>query len=178
VSRKARPIPQALAVQGLQLAVPALAEAVAHGQNQDAREALAHAALLSGIALANSGLGMAHGVAAALGTHCRVRHGVACALLLPAAIRVNMECRLAEFARLSHAVFGHSVQSPHAAAAAFADEIEQLCNRVGVPRRLSQVGVTREHIPALVRSSRGASMSGNPRELSDDELTAILEELL
>ena len=40
-----------------------------------AREAMAHAALLSGMALANSGLGMAHGVAAALGIHCRVPHG-------------------------------------------------------------------------------------------------------
>ena len=51
---------------------------------------MSHAALLSGMALANSGLGMAHGVAAALGTHCRVPHGAACALMLPAAIRVNM----------------------------------------------------------------------------------------
>ena len=40
------------------------------------------------------------------------------------------------------------------------------------------MGVTREQIPAIVKSSRGASMSGNPRELSDDELTAILEGLL
>ncbi len=57
-------------------------------------------------------------------------------------------------------------------------EIETLCDRVGVPRRLSQVGVAPEQIPALVKSSRGASMSGNPRELSDGELTEILEGLL
>jgi hypothetical protein len=40
------------------------------------------------------------------------------------------------------------------------------------------VGATAGQIPAIVRSSRGASMSGNPRDLSDDELTAILEEIL
>ena len=50
------------------------------------------------------------------------------------------------------------------------EQIEQLCDRVGVPRRLSQLGVTREQIPAIVKSSRGSSMSGNPRELSDEEL--------
>ena len=57
-------------------------------------------------------------------------------------------------------------------------EISTLCDRVGVPRRLSQLGVTAEQIPDIVRSSRGSSMSGNPRELSDAELTAILEEIL
>jgi alcohol dehydrogenase class IV len=47
-----------------------------------------------------------------------------------------------------------------------------------VPRRFSELGVRREQIPALVRDSRGSSMSGNPRELSDEELTAMLEEIL
>ena len=56
-----------------------------------ARENMAHAALLSGMALANSGLGMAHGVAAALGVHCRTPHGLACAVMLPAALRVNRQ---------------------------------------------------------------------------------------
>jgi alcohol dehydrogenase class IV len=56
--------------------------------------------------------------------------------------------------------------------------ISALCDRVGVPRRLSQVGVTAAQIPAIVRDSRGSSMSGNPRELSDAELTRILEEIL
>ena len=51
------------------------------------------------------------------------------------------------------------------AADAFLEEIEKLCDRVGTPRRLSQVGVTRDQIPQIVKSSRGTSMSGNPREL-------------
>ena len=54
-------------------------------------------------------------------------------------------------------------------------EIENICHRIGIPRRLSQLGVRREQIPDLVASSRGSSMSGNPRELSDEELTALLE---
>ena len=64
---------------------------------------MAQAALLSGMALANSGLGMAHGVAAALGSHCRVPHGLACAVMLPVALRVNRDVRVAELAELSRA---------------------------------------------------------------------------
>jgi alcohol dehydrogenase class IV len=178
VSRKSQPIPRALATQGLKMAIPAIVEAVTDGRSRAAREAMSHAALLSGMALANSGLGMAHGVAAALGTHCRVPHGAACALMLPTAIRVNMELCQADFARLSHLLFGRNPKTPAAAAEAFLAEIEKLCEQVGVPRRLSQVGVTREQIPALVKSSRGASMSGNPCELSDAQRTEILEGLL
>jgi alcohol dehydrogenase class IV len=167
VSRKAQPIPRALAMQGLKLVIPAIVEAVENGASRPAREAMSHSALLSGMALANSGLGMAHGVAAALGTHCRVPHGAACALMLPVAIRVNMQVCQREFAELGDMLSIDLLRG-----------IDTLCDRVRVPRRLSQVGVAPEQIPALVKSSRGASMSGNPRELSDAELTAILEDLL
>jgi alcohol dehydrogenase class IV len=179
LSRKARPIPQALAVHGLKIAIPAIVETVETPDSRRAREAMAHAALLSGMALANSGLGMAHGVAPALGIHCRVPHGVACAILLPVALKVNSEVCADELARLCHAIFGRSsTTSRHDAVEVLIREIEKICDRVGVPRRLSQVGVRREQIPALVKSSRGSSMSGNPRELSDEELTAILEDIL
>ena len=140
---------------------------------------MSHAALLSGMALANSGLGFAHGVAPALGTHCRVPHGVACAVMLPTALRVNSEVRRAELARLAHVLFGRrSPASPEDAVEMLIREIEGLCDRVGVPRRLSELGVKREQIPALVKGSRGSSMSANPREVSDEELTGLLEELL
>jgi alcohol dehydrogenase class IV len=89
-----------------------------------------------------------------------------------------MEICRAEFAQLGHILFGRSPKQRVEAAEAFYAEIEGLCERVGVPRRLSQVGVDRELIPAVVKNSRGAGMSGNPRELSDAELAAILEGLL
>jgi alcohol dehydrogenase class IV len=180
LSKKAQPIPQALAVQGLQMALPSIAEAVEHGERREPREKMAHAALLSGMALANSGLGMAHGVAAALGVHCRTPHGAACALMLPVALRVNRQVCLPELAVLSRRLMAPDVwlMDDEQAADELIRRIEALCERVKVPRRLSQVGATAGQIPAIVRSSRGASMSGNPRELSDDELTAILEEIL
>ena len=89
ISRRATPVTDAVALHGLELAGPNLLDAYRNGSSRSAREGMSHAALLSGIALANSGLGMAHGVAAALGVHCRVAHGLACAVMLPAALRVN-----------------------------------------------------------------------------------------
>ena len=179
ISRRAQPIPRALCVQGLQLAVPAIAEAVENGASRPAREKMSHAALLSGMALANSGLGFAHGVAPALGTNCRVPHGAACAVMLPVAIRVNRSVCQAELAHLAHLLFGCGPSTPpEEAVDRFIAEIEKLRDRVGIPRRLSQLGVKPEQIPALVRDSRGSSMSANPCEVSDEQLTRLLEEIL
>jgi alcohol dehydrogenase class IV len=179
ISRKAQPIPQALAVQGLRMAVPAIVEAVESGASRPARERMAHAALLSGMALANSGLGLAHGVAPALGIHCRVPHGLACAVMLPAALRINREVRQAELAELARQVFGVAADVPDAdAVETFIARIESICRKVRVPERLSDLGVRAEQIPDLVKSSRGTSMSANPRDVSDEELTRLLEAML
>ena len=56
------------------------------------------------------------------------------------------------------------------------DRVERLCREVGVPARLSEFGIRREQIPSLVDDLRGNSMSGNPRDLDDAELEALLVE--
>jgi len=174
ISRRAKPIPQALALQGLRLAVPALPLAVQDGANRAAREAMSHAALLSGIALANSGLGFAHGVAAALGVHCKVAHGLACATMLPVALRVNRDCSEHRYAELARAL-GIVTTDDSEAADAFVKRIDELCEAVAVPRRLSELGVDASQLADIARSSRGNSMDGNPCDVSNDRLFELLE---
>lgn len=53
--------------------------------------------------------------------------------------------------------------------------VEYLCERIQIPKTLTALGVSRDQIPDIVASSRGNSMSGNPKEISDDELTTLLE---
>jgi alcohol dehydrogenase class IV len=178
ISRRAQPIPQALARDGLRLAAPALLAALRQPGNRQAREAMAHAALLSGMALANSGLGMAHGVAAALGVHCRISHGLACGFLLPIALRTNRPVCTQQYAELAASLGLVKNDSTEQAADALLAQIETLCRDVGLPERLADLGVRREQLPAVVRSSRGNSMDGNPRMITDEELTKILEQAL
>ena len=176
ISRRAAPIPQALTLSGLKLAIPALPAVVRDGSSREDREAMSQAALLSGLALANSGLGLAHGVAAALGSHCRVPHGLACAVMLPAALRINLAVRERELAKLER-LFDDSYSSVGEAAAAFVSRIETLCLAIGIPSQLREIGVAIEQLPALVSGSRGNSMSGNPRDVSDRELLAVLQQM-
>jgi alcohol dehydrogenase class IV len=138
---------------------------------------MSHAALLSGMALANSGLGMAHGVAAALGVHAQVPHGLACAVMLPTALAANRAVCEPLFAQLARVVWDESWSSESAAADTLVERIGELCRAVEVPSRLREIGVRREQLLEIARDSRGNSMDGNPRALSDEALVQVLEEL-
>ncbi len=177
ISCRAKPLPQALALAALPPAVAALPVAVRDGGNRPAREALAHAALVSGMCLANSGLGLAHGVAAALGVHCRMAHGLACAVMLPvAACGPIVRSPRADWPNWAGPWAPRPAKMPQRPSSV-ANAIESLCRELNVPARLSALGVRREQLPDLVRDSRGNSMSGNPREVSDAELRDLLEEI-
>src|SRR5690606_398458 len=106
LSNRAQPLPKALAWHALCGAADALEEACVNGGQRWARETMSQAALWSGIALANSGLGMAHGVAAALGAYCGVPHGLACATMLPIALKVNREAAEDRLFELAYPITG------------------------------------------------------------------------
>jgi alcohol dehydrogenase class IV len=175
VCRVAKPLPRAIVLDGLPRAVSALPRALESPSDIDARAAMSHAALLSGMALANSGLGMAHGVAAALGVECGTPHGLACAMLLPVAMRVNREAAQGDFAILERAFDPAASGEDVAAADAFLRRIERLCDAVGTPRRLRDLGLRRDRLGWLAQNSGGASMRGNPLELDAASLLPILE---
>jgi len=182
LTRKANPLTQALALDGFCRAMPALRTLQQNPTFPAAREAMSYAAYLSGLSLANSGLGLAHGVAAALGAYAGVSHGLACAVMLPAAIRFNQPVRQRELAQLGSAVAratGELIADDQASAAEYCcQEIERLVRDLGIPSRLSQLGVQLEQLPALVEGSRGNSLSGNPREVTTEALNELLTAML
>lgn len=188
VSRRATPVTRALARSGIAGALAALpvavraagspCEADVSTHEKAAHEAMSHAALLSGIALANSGLGMAHGVAAAVGIACGASHGEACAVMLPASIRVNLEQSASSYAELERMVAPEASPDDSIAAVSFLHRIERLCDAVCAPRRLSSLGVEASMISWLADNSGGNSMRGNPVEMRPASLKRILQDLL
>jgi alcohol dehydrogenase class IV len=183
VCRFGQPLPRALVLEALPRAVEALPRLVdprpaAEGGDGLAadRAAMSHAALVSGIALANSGLGLAHGVAAALGIACGVPHGLACATMLPAAMRVNRAAAGHEFALLERAIDPAASPDDADAADAFVARIDRLC--AAAPRRLSEIGVRADHLGWIAENSGGNSMRGNPVQLDAASLHRLLADML
>ncbi|MEE3368287.1 MAG: iron-containing alcohol dehydrogenase [Planctomycetota bacterium] len=170
LSCRATVVTRTLALEGFHHAWTALPLVMQNPGLRTAREAMSYAALLSGISLANSGLGMAHGVAAALGIHAAIPHGLACAIMLPVALQVNLTSARDNLNQLDAARGDVNTSS----AESLLEAIRALSRSMGLPERLRDIDVKRDQLAAIAASSGGNSMRGNPREITDAELRDIL----
>lgn len=178
VSRKAQPIAATLALEGITHGARGLLTAVQDGTNLAAREAMSLCSLLSGLALANSGLGAVHGIGAALGALFEIPHGLACAITLPAVMAFNLPANPQGYATVGIALTGKSYASPAAAAIAGVEFIRHLSAEIGIPRQLGDLGIQASDIPRIAQNSGGSSMQGNPREMSEADVISLLGEIL
>jgi len=183
VSARANPVSDALALAGLEAARDGL-PAWYHGSDPaQGSERMALAALLSGISLAQAGLGSVHGLAQPLGSLFPIPHGVVCGTLVAAATAVNievMECRdrenpaLARYARAGR-LFGAAPGCDDAAARRFlVGLLADWTADLQLPR-LSALGVGAGDYPRIIAHCRGSSMKTNPVALTDTEVARILE---
>ena len=177
-SKKAKPFTDALAIYGIPFIARSLLKAVRDGSNLPARTDMALGSLLSGCALANSGLGAAHGIAASLGANFGIPHGLACGILLPHVMKMNMTAETGKFADIGEALTGMHFSDRKRAAEAGVEFVRKLAEDIGIPTNLKSFGITKEDIPSLAKNSRGSSMSGNPVELSNEELEGFLMNLI
>jgi alcohol dehydrogenase class IV len=156
----------------------ALRRAFASGGDLQARESMSLAALVSGMCLANAGLGAAHGIGAGLGAVLGVTHGVACGMLLPHVIRYNLAHGVTKYAALAPVVCGRHFDSETEAALAVADAVTALCADMGLPARLGELGVTEQNVDELAVASMGSSMSKNPVAISLGECAKFIRSLI
>jgi alcohol dehydrogenase class IV len=183
-STGANPLTDALALEGVRRAAGSLRRACEHGDDVEAREQMAFAALISGITLTNAGLGAVHGFAAPMGARFPIPHGTVCAALLPHVMRANVAVlrdrdprhpMLARYAELGRAMGGgRLLDDEDAAVDAGLEVVRDLVRELGIPG-LARYGLTEAAIPDIVEMARRASsMRFNPVELSPRELTEIL----
>ena len=146
----------------------------------EAREDMSLAALLSGLALANAGLGAVHGLAAPLGGFLGAPHGMVCARLLPLVCQINImalknrtpnEPFLERYTDVARVL----TDNPKATAMDLIPWLHELIRKLKVPG-LSQYNLSKEDIPTIVKQAQQASsMQGNPIVLTGDELVAVLK---
>jgi alcohol dehydrogenase len=154
----------------------------ATGNAGDARERMAYAALISGITLAQVGLGSVHGLASPLGSFFPIPHGVVCGTLVAAATDVNISVlrererdnpALKKYARVAEVLCQKRHGSDEEAWTALVNLLGDWTARLDLPR-LSTYGVSAEDFDRIVANSRGSSMKTNPLVLTDSEISRIL----
>ena len=132
-----------------------------------ARTAVAQGSLLSGMAFSQSGLGAAHGLAHPLGLELDLAHGYTCAVLLPHILRLNAPACGAELTTLAR-------QLGLADSTTLVARVETLCRELGVPESFAAHGLKAEQFSRILANCRSPSMSANPVEISDAEISTLL----
>lgn len=183
VCARPNPMTDALCLEGMRRAARSLRQAFRDGHDASAREDMAVAALFSGMALANAGLGAVHGFAGPIGGMFPAPHGAVCAALLPHVMAVNVTAlsrdpRHAASLERFEAVARVLTNNPQASIQDGLNWVKSLVEDLGIPR-LASYGILPEHIPGIVeKSARASSMKANPVVLSADELSDALRQAL
>ena len=183
VTHLATPITDGLAREGIRRAARSLRTAFVDGDNTTAREDMAAASLLGGLALANSKLGAVHGFAGPIGGMFDAPHGAVCGRLLPFATAMNvkaLQSREPDNPALGR--YGDVAQMITGDRTATAEDgvvwLQTLCDELAVPG-LSTYGMTEADLPVLIeKSANSSSMKGNPIALTAAELERILVQAL
>lgn len=183
VSHRANPLTDAFCREGIVRTARSLRCAWEHGDDATAREDMAVASLCGGLALANAGLGAAHGFAAPLGGMFPAPHGALCARLLPPVMAANLRAlqarapenpALRRYDEIARWLTGH----PHAVAADGVTWVAALVAELGIPP-LSAYGLTTADLETVAEKAAAASsMKANPLPLTAEERLQILREAL
>ena len=175
VSTIATPVTDACAIKAIELIADNLRQAVANGEDIEARDNMAYAEYLAGMAFNNASLGHVHAMAHQLGGFYDLPHGVCNAILLPHVSRFNLIAKLERFADIAVAL-GENIEglSTRDAAEKALTAIQTLSADVGIPANLTDLGVKKEDLKIMAENAqKDACGATNPRRPSLEDVIGI-----
>ena len=174
VSTAATPLTDACAVKAIELIARYLPTAVSEPKNQEAREKMAYAQFLAGMAFNNASLGYVHAMAHQLGGFYDLPHGVCNALLLPHVEAFNMSAASGKLNKVGAIL---QANNPQLAGLDPVAAIKKLADIVGIPKSLEELGVKREDFDVLAANAlKDVCGFTNPVQASHAEIVGIFAE--
>lgn len=177
VSTAANPITDACAEKAIRMIQQWLRQAVANGDNIEAREAMSYAQYLAGMAFNNASLGYVHAMAHQLGGFYNLPHGVCNAVLLPHVCEFNLIACPERFATIAE-LLGVNTEGLTVMEAGYAgiEAIRELSHDVGIPSGLTELGVKEEDLAIMATNAQNdACMLTNPRKASHAQVVEIFK---
>jgi alcohol dehydrogenase class IV len=172
------PLADCLAEKAITLIAQNLVAAVHEPDNHEARNAMALAATLAGLAFSNEGVALVHGLEYPLGGALHCSHGAGNGLLLPYVMQFNLSEREATFGRIAE-LMGATVEglAPAEAAQQAIDAVIELRRKVGIPSRIRELGGSEDQLPGFAEKSYAIERLRcvNPRPSTQSDLLGILK---
>ena len=172
------PLGDCVAEKAIELVQRHLVAAVHDPENREAREGMALAATLAGMAFSNCGVALVHALEYPLGGALHCSHGAGNALLLPHVMRFNLPARKSVLARIA-VLLGQDVAGLTAEQAAerAVDAVVALSRSVGIPQRIRDLGGRPEQLPQFAEKTFAIKrlLTVNPRRATYDDLLGLLQ---
>jgi alcohol dehydrogenase class IV len=176
----ANPISDVLAKESIRRIFLNLRALAANPQNLDAAGNMMLGSLLAGAAFLNTRTGNVHSLSHPLGSYYHIPHGLAIAVLLPHVMAYNLPASMERFAEMAIAM-GATVEglTLREAAQKAVDEVRCLLADLGIPAKMSKLGVTDEHFREMaVDATKIPPYLYNPRRCTVDELIMLYKKAL
>ncbi|WP_304943733.1 iron-containing alcohol dehydrogenase [Vallitalea guaymasensis] len=179
VSTKGYPMTDALAVSGIEyFGKSFLSVCNEEYDSIEKRASMAYASYISGITLANAGLGIVHGFASSVGGYADIPHGVLCGTLLPEAVKLNIkllqeqqdEIYLKKYAKVGAILTGSDEKDIDTSCKELVNILEYWINELKIPR-LKEFGITEQDLDCIVKATNNKN---NPVNLSNEQMKSIL----
>ncbi|MFD1802427.1 lactaldehyde reductase [Mixta tenebrionis] len=180
VSKGAHALTDANALEAIRLIHHWLPVAVAEGSNREAREMMACAQYLAGMAFNSAGLGLVHALAHQPGATHNLPHGVCNAILLPVVAAFNRPASVARFARIAAALgVDTSAMDEEAASHAAIEALRQLARQVGIPAGFRELGIEEKDIESwLDKALADPCAPANPRTATREQVRELYQQAL
>ena len=167
-------------IKAIEMIARYLETAVFEPTNAEARNGMAVAQYIAGMAFSNVGLGVVHGMAHPLGAIFDIPHGVANALLLPIIMEFNAPAALDKYVDIAKAMNVYQTgMSKEEAAKAAVDAVKALSIKVGIPQHLTELGIKESDLEKLANSAiADVCTPGNPREVTKEIILDLYKKAL
>lgn len=145
------------------------------------REEMALGQYIAGMGFSNVGLGIVHSMAHPLGAVYDTPHGVANAIILPTVMKYNAEATGEKYREIARAMGVCCVDkmSQEEYRKAAIDAVQKLSSDVGIPAKVSDVGVKAEDLQFLAESALAdACTGGNPKDTSVADIIELYKSLM
>lgn len=175
----AHPMVDMYALKGIELLAKNLLRAVKDGSDLEAREACALGSLYGGLCLGPVNTAAVHALSYPLGGEYHIPHGLSNAILLPSVMKFNRPANLKKYAEVAVAMGAPVGKNDDETAQNGVDFIYQLSEAVGIPSKLTDIGIPQEAVPHLAKAAMEVQrlLKNNPREVTEQDAINIYNSL-
>jgi alcohol dehydrogenase len=169
VASGATSMTQALAYRAISLIGESLPIVVGKGSDVAAREAMALASYMAGIAFSNAGLGLCHAMSHQIGATYNIAHGVANAIMLPSVMNYNQLVCKKSYPEIGLALSGRMMDATETIRC-----VQQLIVDIGLPANLVEAGARKEDFPRFAEDAlKDPCLTANPRTACKEEIVGV-----